>query len=148
MSKVSRSTYQKCAEENKRLKKDIEALVMIDDKAETKKVFVRWLEHFKSQREFNALMKSVAKEYIKERKDELPDFLTRAVEEPTNDDAALPLHGVSAMLPDLDIDKAEELAWKTDYACFAVEEDGNEINKADAGAFFLEGYNYAKGNSR
>ena len=55
---------------------------------------------------------------------------------------------VSAMLPDLDIDKAEELAWETDYACFAVEEDGNEINKADAGAFFLEGYNYAKGNLR
>ena len=46
--------------------------------------------------------------------------------------------------PDIDIDKAEELAWKTDYACFAVEEDGNVINKADAGAFFLEGYYYAK----
>lgn len=58
------------------------------------------------------------------------------------------LQNVSAMLPDLDIDKAEELAWETDYACFAVEEDGNEINKADAGAFFLEGYNYAKGNLR
>lgn len=51
---------------------------------------------------------------------------------------------VNAMLPDLDIDKAEELAMETDYACFAVEEDGNEINKADAGAFFLEGYLYAQ----
>ena len=79
MSKVNRSIYQKCVEENKRLKKDIEALVMIDDKEETRKVFVRWREHFKSQREFNELMKSVAKEYIKEHKDELPDFLTRAV---------------------------------------------------------------------
>jgi hypothetical protein len=47
-------------------------------------------------------------------------------------------------VPDIDIDKAEELAWETDYACFAIEEKGNEINKADAGAFFLEGYNYAK----
>jgi hypothetical protein len=47
-------------------------------------------------------------------------------------------------LDNLDIDKAEELAWKTDYACDAVEDEGNKINKADAGAFFLEGYNYAK----
>jgi len=54
------------------------------------------------------------------------------------------LQRVSRMLPDINIDKAEELAWQTDYACFAVEADGNEINKADAGAFFLEGYNYAK----
>lgn len=95
MSKVSRSTYQKCAEENKRLKKDIEALVMIDSKEETKKVFVRWREHFKSQRQFNALMRTVAKEYIREHKDELPDFLTRAVEDPSNKDAVLPLCGVS-----------------------------------------------------
>lgn len=99
MSKVSRSTYQKCAEENKRLKKDIEALVMIDSKEETKEVFVRWREHFKSQRQFNALMRTVAKEYIREHKDELPDFLTRAVEEPSNEDAVLPLCGVSNLLP-------------------------------------------------
>lgn len=95
MSKVSRSIYQKCAEENKRLKKDIEALVMIDSKEETKEVFVRWREHFKSQRQFNALMRTVVKEYIREHKDELPDFLTRAVEEPSNEDAVLPLCGVS-----------------------------------------------------
>ena len=43
----------------------------------------------------------------------------------------------------LTIDEAEELAMETDYAVFASEPKGNEINKADAGAFFLEGYNYA-----
>jgi len=73
---------------------------------------------------------------IKNHLDELDNFI----------DNVLP--HVSGSLPDLDIDKAEELAWKTDYACFAVEEDGNEIIKVDAGAFFLEGYNYAKSNLR
>ena len=34
-------------------------------------------------------------------------------------------------------EQAEELAMKTDYAIEAV---GEEINIADAGAFFLEGY--------
>ncbi|PKQ69368.1 hypothetical protein BZG01_00070 [Labilibaculum manganireducens] len=44
---------------------------------------------------------------------------------------------------ELDIEEAKKLAMKTDYACFANEEKGNEINTADAGAFFLEGYNCA-----
>jgi len=38
------------------------------------------------------------------------------------------------------IEEAEKLALETDYAVFAV---GEEINTADAGAFFLEGFNYA-----
>jgi hypothetical protein len=42
----------------------------------------------------------------------------------------------------IDFTKAEELAMKTDYACFACE-DTEEINKGDAGGFFLEGYMYA-----
>lgn len=37
------------------------------------------------------------------------------------------------------LDEAEKLALETDYAVFAV---GEEINTADAGAFFLEGFNY------
>ena len=41
------------------------------------------------------------------------------------------------------LEEAEKLAMETDYACFAV---GEEINAADAGAFFLEGYNHAKEN--
>jgi hypothetical protein len=44
----------------------------------------------------------------------------------------------------LSLDEAEELAMQTNYAVFAVEYPGTEINKADAGAFFLEGFYYAK----
>ena len=47
-------------------------------------------------------------------------------------------------LPNITLEEAEELAQRTDYAVFAVEEEGNEINYADAGAFFLEGYEYAQ----
>ena len=43
------------------------------------------------------------------------------------------------MIPEITIEQAEQLSMTTDYACFAV----GEINEADAGAFFLEGYNYA-----
>jgi len=32
---------------------------------------------------------------------------------------------------------------KTDYAIDACEPEGNEINQADASAFFLEGYLFA-----
>lgn len=74
------------------------------------------------------------------------DALQKRVSDLEAENKSLRQSLVSAMLPDLDTDKAEELAMETDYACFAVEADGNEINKADAGAFFLEGYNYAKNN--
>ena len=43
-------------------------------------------------------------------------------------------------LPDISIEEAEILSLKSDYACFAVESEGNEINTADASSFFLEGY--------
>jgi len=42
----------------------------------------------------------------------------------------------------MDLGEAEKLAMETDYAVFACEET-EPINKADAGAFFLEGYEYA-----
>ena len=44
-------------------------------------------------------------------------------------------------LPIIDLEVCERLALDTDYACWAV---GEEINTGDAGAFFLEGYMYAK----
>ena len=44
------------------------------------------------------------------------------------------------MIPEITLEQAEDLAMTTDYACFAI----GEINTADAGAFFLEGYNYAR----
>ncbi len=43
-------------------------------------------------------------------------------------------------VPEMKLETAERLAMETDYACFAV---GEDINTADAGAFFLEGYEYA-----
>jgi len=44
----------------------------------------------------------------------------------------------------MDLDKATDLARETDYADAATHTDVNPINWADAGAFFLEGYEYAK----
>jgi len=41
-------------------------------------------------------------------------------------------------LPFLGLEEAEKLAFETDYACFAV---GEEINTADAAAFYMEGFN-------
>lgn len=75
MSKVNRSACQKLAEENKRLKSDIEALVMIDNKEHTKEVFIKWREHFKTDREFKILLKQHAQKYIHEHRNGLPDFL-------------------------------------------------------------------------
>jgi len=43
----------------------------------------------------------------------------------------------------LTLDEAEELAKETDYYVF-VDEGNENINIADAGAFFLEGFNYAR----
>lgn len=43
----------------------------------------------------------------------------------------------------LTFEEAERLAMETDCAVFSIEHEGNEINVADAAAFFLEGYNYA-----
>ncbi len=45
-SYVSRSVYQKLAEENKRLKKDIKTLIVGKDELEKKEVFMMYLEHF------------------------------------------------------------------------------------------------------
>lgn len=41
----------------------------------------------------------------------------------------------------MDLEQAQKLALETDYAIEAV---GEEINTADAAAFFLEGYEYAQ----
>ena len=47
----------------------------------------------------------------------------------------------------MDLDKATDLARETDYADAATHTDVNPINWGDAGAFFLEGYEYAKKTS-
>ena len=66
MSKVSRSTYQKLKEENKRLLKDIKHLVDPNwgmDRLATQK---KWQEHFDKEKEFNSLMKDVATLYMEQ----------------------------------------------------------------------------------
>ena len=45
------------------------------------------------------------------------------------------------MPSEMTLEEAEITAKGTDYACFAVEPEGNEINFADAAAFYLEGCN-------
>jgi len=47
------------------------------------------------------------------------------------------------MIPEITFEDAERLSMETDYAVFA-NEDVSKINSADAAAFFLEGYNYAR----
>lgn len=47
-------------------------------------------------------------------------------------------------LPEMSLEEAEKLWQQTEYAFEAVEIPGNEINSADAAAFFLEGYEYAR----
>lgn len=44
----------------------------------------------------------------------------------------------------MNLDKAMDLAKNTDYYYDATHQDINPINVADAGAFFLEGYEYFK----
>lgn len=42
---------------------------------------------------------------------------------------------------EMTLEDAEIAAKETDYACFAFEPEDNEINFADAAAFYLEGWN-------
>jgi len=64
MSKVSRSTYQKLKEENKRLLKDIKLLVDKTYPVERIIAMDKWQKHFKEEKEFNSLMKDVAISYM------------------------------------------------------------------------------------
>lgn len=65
MSKVSRSVYQKLAEENKRLMKDIKTLTT-GPMLERIKLKIKWANHFKQRDDLNAALKAVAQGYFKE----------------------------------------------------------------------------------
>ena len=72
MSKVSRSVYQKLAEENKRLKADLRTIVMAskplsDYEIETIR---KYRKQFQEEDYFNLVMKEVASEYIKQHPEE------------------------------------------------------------------------------
>lgn len=71
MSDISRSTYQKVCEENKRLKADIEILIShpaIDpDKfLQRSTVFKKWSDFFRKQKQEHALIKMAAMKYLKD----------------------------------------------------------------------------------
>ena len=63
--------------------------------------------------------------------DEAEDYINQEVEKRIKE----------RMPSEMTFEKAEIAAKETDYACFAVEPEGNEINFADAAAFYLEGWN-------
>lgn len=75
MSKVSRSTYQKVVEENKRLLSDIKLLVKDGIPSYDQiRCMKKWREKFSKEKEFHDMLRKAAKQYIKDHADELPDF--------------------------------------------------------------------------
>lgn len=64
MTTVSRSTYQKVVEENKRLKEDIKVLVIGPVSPEFKTVSQKWSVRFYEEDELNNALKEAAKQYL------------------------------------------------------------------------------------
>lgn len=63
---VSRSVYQKLAEENKKLKSDLKILCFDKPSVDSIMVRAKWKIHFLKEVNFNSLMKDFATNYIKE----------------------------------------------------------------------------------
>ena len=70
MAKINRSTYQKLAEENKRLKTDIKILINMTPYKEWVNVYSKWHAKFEKEIEFMHIMKLAAASYLKEH----PEF--------------------------------------------------------------------------
>ena len=69
MTAVSRSTYQKVVEENKRLKADIKVLVMSKrgpSSTEYAEVYLRWRIVFLREYNLRNLLKQAAEQYFKD----------------------------------------------------------------------------------
>lgn len=66
MSKVSRSVYQKLAEENKRLLRDIEIMCSGSVSLEKIRMIKKWRNKFKKDQEFRNLLKEYAVKYFKD----------------------------------------------------------------------------------
>lgn len=58
MTDIKRSTYQKVVEENKRLMKDLEILVISENADQFDKVFMKWYKHFMNEETFKNLLKN------------------------------------------------------------------------------------------
>ena len=63
---VSRSVYQKLAEENKRLKADLKILCFNGNFKQVDDVRLKWYTLYKKEEDFNLLMKTVCQNYIRE----------------------------------------------------------------------------------
>jgi hypothetical protein len=84
MSKVSRSVYQKLKEENKRLLRDIEILVG-PVSMERINMYKKWQAHFRDEKEFIEILKSVANDMVLKNPEKYPDYLVdKAKENKTN----------------------------------------------------------------
>jgi hypothetical protein len=68
---VTRSAYQKLAEENKRLIKDIYMLTSEPLEWETVLIKKKWKEKFKSDKLLTELLKQIAQEHFKKKSNEL-----------------------------------------------------------------------------
>jgi hypothetical protein len=82
MSDVSRSVYQKLAEENKRLKADIYVLVMLDlrDKENLERwnrIYSQWLEKFQKDEALRQALHEYAVQYVKDNPDSVVAKLAR-----------------------------------------------------------------------
>ena len=65
-SPVSRSVYQKLAEENKRLKNDLKNICHNVLSAEAIQARMKWKKHFENEALFARQMKEIATEYFKQ----------------------------------------------------------------------------------
>ena len=59
MSSVSRSVYQKLAEENKRLKNDIEILILGNDMDIQQKVWDKYYLYFEKRNMYNKMIREI-----------------------------------------------------------------------------------------
>lgn len=85
MSKVSRSVYQKVAEENKRLMSDIKILTEEGFPSAEKILLVsKWRNHFQKEREFNEFMRLAVRDYIKKNPNDPAVIATKEIQEKVN----------------------------------------------------------------
>jgi hypothetical protein len=87
MSDVSRSVYQKLAEENKRLKADIYVLVMLDlrEKGNLERwnrIDSQWREKFKKDEALRQALHEYAVQYVKDNPDSVVAQLAREIQTP------------------------------------------------------------------
>ncbi len=80
-SYVSRAVYQEAKEENKKLLKDIEALVNVEDFENYFEVSQKWIKHFDDQKEFRNIVRKVCNKMVLDNPEEYPDFLVNKAKE-------------------------------------------------------------------